>query len=63
MAYDGGPSNPPSTQTYIRYATSVASRRHAVSLGQQIVLDAGSSQPVFLQVMSVNGNGLSGSMR
>jgi beta-lactamase superfamily II metal-dependent hydrolase len=62
VAYDRGTSNPPSTQTYTRYATAVAGKRQAVSVGQQIVLDGGSSAPVTFQVVAVNGNGTSGSL-
>jgi beta-lactamase superfamily II metal-dependent hydrolase len=61
-SYDRGTVNPPSTQTYARYAAAVAGTRQTVSVGQQIVLDAGSNAPVTLRVVAVNGNGTPGSL-
>jgi beta-lactamase superfamily II metal-dependent hydrolase len=56
-AYDRGAGSPPSTQTYTRYATAVASKRQTVSLGQVITLDPGTAAPVTFQVVGVSANG------
>lgn len=61
-AYDRGTTSPPSTQTYTRYASAVSLKRQRVSVGQQIVLDAASANPVTFQVVAANGNGVSGSL-
>jgi hypothetical protein len=61
-AYDRGTVNPPTTQTYMRYAAAVASKRQTVVVGQQIVLDALSANPVRFNVVAVNGNGSGGSL-
>jgi beta-lactamase superfamily II metal-dependent hydrolase len=53
---DRGPTNPPSTQTYARYASAVASARQTAVLGQEVVLGVGGPT---LTVMAVNGNGRS----
>ena len=60
--YDRGTASLPSTQTYARYAAAVANKRQTVTVGQQIVLDAGAAVPVIFQVVAVNGNGTAGSL-
>lgn len=61
-AYDRGTASLPSTQVYTRYANTVSLKRQTVSLGQQIVLDAASANPVIFRVVATNGNGVSGSL-
>lgn len=56
-AYDRGTTQLPSTQVYARYASAVSLKRQTVTVGQQIVLDAASANPVTFQVVAVNGNG------
>src|SRR5687767_2912116 len=60
-AYDRGPSNPPSTQTYTRYVNAISLKRQTVTIGQQITLDAASVNPVTFHVAMVNANGTAAS--
>lgn len=57
--YDRGTApSPPNTNAYIAYEGAVRPYRRTVQLGEPIVLDAGSKDPVTLTAVSVNADGL-----
>lgn len=47
------------SQTYRDYLTAVGTKRQTATEGQKIVLDSGSANPVTIEIVALNGNGVS----
>ncbi len=56
IAYDRGESNP--SAIFNKYKTAVGSKRKTASPGDKIVLDAGTMNPVTIEFVASNGNGI-----